>query len=294
MTSASVKWAAYSGAAGFTTVGLVSLLLIGPRGPLHEKLVPALQSTPPAVAALTTMRSVAGNTRSAVPAQHPATPVTVAARTAPAAGGHYEQLRSRLRWVQTRIGGDELLTPDLHSRVLLAKSAAERAGLDEVGLSFMDVYGIISAETSWVPRMGASKDGTPNLGIAQFEPATARLLGLRDPNDPVEAIHAAAVLMKEAAQWSADRLDGLKLGADDRAARLREGVSIYYNLSSKGRARWNGQNTRKLPRETQLHIQNARLGAEEAALHEARMRAATFRRQHDEAVITAGNAASGG
>lgn len=203
------------------------------------------------------------------------------------------QLRRQLRWVQTRIGGDELLTPDLHSRVLLAKSAAERAGLDEVGLGFMDVYGIISAETSWVPRMGASKDGTPNLGIAQFEPATARVLGVRNPHDPVEAIHAAAVLMKEAAQWSANRLDGLKLGAGERAAKLREGVSIYYNLSSKGRAKWNGRNTRKLPRETQLHIQNARLGAEEAALHEAHVRAAAFRGQHQEAVITAGTAPTG-
>ncbi|MHB1124970.1 MAG: lysozyme family protein [Ramlibacter sp.] len=290
MTSASVRWAAYSGAAGFTTVGLASLLLIGPKGPMHDQL--ALQSPPRAVVAATRAQSDAGHKRQAPAAQRPAT--AVAASTAPVANDHYEQLRSRLRWVQTRIGSDELLTPDLHSRVLLAKSAAERAGLDEVGLSFMDVYGIISAETSWVPRMGASKDGTPNLGIAQFEPATARLLGLRNPNDPVEAIHAAAVLMKEAAQWSADRLDGLKLGAGERAAKLREGVSIYYNLSSKGRARWNVHNTRQLPRETQLHILNARLGAEEAALHEAQMRAATFRRQHDDAVITAGNAASGG
>ena len=292
MTSASVKWAAYSGAAGFTTVGLASLLLIGPRGPLHGQV--ALQSPPHVVAAATSVPSDPGHKRLSPPARRPAQAVTVAASTAPAADHRYEQLRSRLRWVQTRIGSDELLTPDLHSRVLLAKSAAERAGLDEVGLSFMDVYGIISAETSWVPRMGASKDGTPNLGIAQFEPATARLLGLRNPNDPVEAIHAAAVLMKEAAQWSADRLDGLKLGAGERAAKLREGVSIYYNLSSKGRAKWNVHNTRQLPRETQLHILNARLGAEEAALHEAQMRAATFRRQHGDAVITAGNAASGG
>lgn len=293
MTSASVKWAAYSGAAGFTTVGLASLLLIGPKGPLQAP-VTLQQSQPHAAVAAASARPDAGHQRLDAPAQRPAQTVAVAASPAPAAAGHYEQLRSRLRWVQTRIGSDQLLTPDLHSRVLLAKSAAERAGLDEVGLSFMDVYGIISAETSWVPRMGASKDGTPNLGIAQFEPATARLLGLRNPNDPVEAIHAAAVLMKEAAQWSADRLDGLKLGAGERAAKLREGVSIYYNLSSKGRAKWNVHNTRQLPRETQLHILNARLGAEEAALHEAQMRAATFRRQHGDAVITAGNAASGG
>lgn len=289
MTSASAKWAAYSGAAGFTTVGLASLLLMGPKGPMHDPV--ALQAQPRAAA--TSAHADAGHQRLAPAARRPAKPVAVAAKHVPAADDHYPQLRSRLRWVQTRIGTDQLLTPDLHSRVLLAKSAAERAGLDEVGLSFMDVYGIISAETSWVPRMGASKDGTPNLGIAQFEPATARLLGLRDPNDPVEAIHAAAVLMKEAAQWSADRVDGLKLGADERAAKLREGVSIYYNLSSKGRAKWNVHNTRKLPRETQLHILNARLGAEEAALHEAQMRAASFRRNEGDAVITAGDVSSG-
>jgi hypothetical protein len=83
------------------------------------------------------------------------------------------------------MGSAQLLTPDLQSRMLLAKSAAERARLHEVGLGFPDVYGIINAETSWVPRLGASKNGTPNLGIAQFEPATARALGMRNPNDPV-------------------------------------------------------------------------------------------------------------
>lgn len=202
--------------------------------------------------------------------------------------GHYDRLRSRLRWVRTRIGADHLITPDLHSRVLLAKSAAQRAGLHEVGLSFMDVYGIINAETSWVPRTGASKDGTPNLGIAQFEPATAKALGLRNPDDPVEAVHVAAVHMKEAAEWSAERLEGLKLGAEERAEKLREGVSIYYNLSSRGRAAWNGRNTRKLPRETRLHIRNARAGAREAAFLEAQLPAAKSEPEEGEAILTAG------
>jgi hypothetical protein len=177
---------------------------------------------------------------------------------------------------------------------LLAKSAATRAHLDEVGLSFMDVYGIINAETSWVPRLGASKDGTPNIGIAQFEPATARALGLEDPNDPVEAVHAAALHMKEAALWSESRLHGLKLSAAQRAEKLREGVSIYYNLSSRGRAAWNGRNTDTLPRETQLHIINARIGAQQAALVEAQLRANDFRQHHAEAVLTAGDVATGG
>ena len=191
-----------------------------------------------------------------------------------AEASYYDQLRSRINWVQTRIGNDKLQTPDLNSRMLLAKSAAQRARLADVGLSFRDVYGIINAETSWVPRMGASKDGTPNLGIAQFEPATAKALGMTNPNDPVEAIHAAALHMKEAAVWSADRIEGLKLSAADRAEKLREGVSIYYNLSTKGRNAWNGRNTAKLPRETQRHIENARIGAQEAAWVEARLTAA--------------------
>jgi hypothetical protein len=214
-----------------------------------------------------------------VPAQvdvQPAVPVAAAPLPARQEDGYYAQLRSKIRWVETRIGDDKLVTPDASSRVLLAKSAAERAGLQDVGLSFKDVYGIINAETSWIPRMGASKDGTPNLGLAQFEPATAKALGLRNPNDPVEAIHVAAMHMKEAAEWSASRIAGLKLGAVERAEKLREGVSIFYNLSTKGRNRWNGKNTAKLPIETQLHIRNARTGARFAAELEAKQPPAAF------------------
>jgi hypothetical protein len=178
---------------------------------------------------------------------------------------YYEQLRTKLRWLPVRYDGNVLQTPDAQSRLLLVQSAAERAGLDQVGLSYRDVYGIINAETSWIPREGASKDGTPNLGIAQFEPATARAVGLSDPSDPVQAVHAAAMHLKDAAQWSAKRIANLKLTPEERAAKLREGVSIYYNLSSKGRSTWNGLNTAKLPIETQRHIANARLGAREAA-----------------------------
>lgn len=186
--------------------------------------------------------------------------------------GYYNTLRSRLRWVDVKFGGDKLRTPDPVSRIILAQSAAQRAGLHEVGLNFRDVYGIINAETSWVPRMGASKNGTPNLGIAQFEPATARALGLRNPHDPVEAIHVAALHLKQAAVWSARRLQGLELPPQVHAAKLREGVSIYYNLSVKGRNKWNGLNTAKLPIETRRHISNAARGAQEAATIEAELR----------------------
>jgi hypothetical protein len=184
----------------------------------------------------------------------------------------YAQLRVQVRWVATRVGHDVLLAPDYASRMLLAKSAAQRANLAEVGLSFRDVYGIVNAETSWAPRPGASRDGTPNLGIAQFEPATARALGVRNPEDAVEAVHAVAMHMKEAALWSRERLRGLKLSPKQREQKLREGVSVYYNLSSRARNGWNGMNTDELPIQTQRHIVNAKLGAQEATFLEARLR----------------------
>jgi hypothetical protein len=185
---------------------------------------------------------------------------------------YYEQLRQKLTWLPVRYAGNVLKTPDPQSRLLLVRSAANRAGLDEVGLSYRDVYGIINAETSWIPRLGASKDGTPNLGIAQFEPATAKAIGLTDPTDPVQAVHAAAMHLKDAAVWSARRIADLNLTPEQRAIKLREGVSIYYNLSSKGRNGWNGRNTAKLPVETRRHIANARLGAQQAADLEDQLR----------------------
>jgi hypothetical protein len=185
---------------------------------------------------------------------------------------YYEQLRQKLTWLPVRYAGNVLKTPDPQSRLLLVRSAAKRAGLEEVGLSYRDVYGIINAETSWIPRLGASKDGTPNLGIAQFEPATAKAIGLTDPTDPVQAVHAAAMHLKDAAVWSAKRIADLDLTPDQRAIKLREGVSIYYNLSSKGRSEWNGKNTETLPVETRRHIANARLGALQAAELEAQLR----------------------
>ena len=287
MTSA--RWPAYSAVAGFTTVGLACLLALSMKNPVHFAGTAAPTVTAPVETAVLQSQPGSEAAREASGLTEPAVPPARVAAAAPVAdNGHYEQLRARLRWVQTRMGGAMLLTPDPRSRVLLAKSAARRAGLSEVGLSFMDVYGLINAETSWVPRTGSSKDGTPNLGIAQFEPATAKALGLRDPHDAVEAVHVAAVHMKQAAIWSAERLEGLQLDAAERAERLREGVSIYYNLSTRGRAAWNGRNTQRLPRETQRHIRNARAGAQEAALVEAQLQATPFRPERGEAVLTAG------
>ena len=184
----------------------------------------------------------------------------------------FDSLRKRLHWVPAKVGRETLMAPDYESRMLLSKAAAQQAELSEVGLSFKDVYAIINAETSWVPRTGASRDGTPNLGLAQFEPATAKALGLSNPEDPVAAVHAAALYIKEAALWSRDRIRPLKLSKSARAEKLREGVSIYYNLSTRGRNQWNGMNTHELPVETQRHIVNARLGAQEAEMLDAQLK----------------------
>jgi hypothetical protein len=64
-------------------------------------------------------------------------------------------------------------------------------------------------------------------------------------------------------------------------------VSIYYNLSSRGRAAWNGRNTKKLPRETQLHIQNARAGAQQADLLNAQLRADEYGRGQERSMAHA-------
>lgn len=248
--------------------GLITVVLTGSMGSLPAPTSDTLAQ-----------RMQQGKVAEALPLK--AAPLALAAAPAAAAvspfkfkaDSYYEQLSGKLRWLPVRFGDDVLSTPDAASRLLLAQSAARRAGLEQVGLSYRDVYGIINAETSWIPRMGASKDGTPNLGIAQFEPATAKAVGLTDPHDPVQAVHAAAMHLKEAAIWSSRRIANLKLTPEQHAVKLREGVSIYYNLSSKGRAAWNGRNTAKLPVETRRHIANARVGAREAAELEAQLRA---------------------
>ena len=208
-----------------------------------------------AVAAVTTAAPAA------VPAVSLATPVAKAA----VRFASDEALRAQMKWVPVRYAGEKTRTLDEASRLLLAQAAAEKAGLEDVGLTFEDVYGVIQAETSWIARDGKGRNGVTSLGLAQFEPRTARGLGLKNPHDPVQAVYAAAVNMKHGAEWAEDRISHLKLTPEQRAEKIREGVSIYYNLSVKGRNKWDGVNTARLPVETQRHIRNVREGAERAS-----------------------------
>jgi hypothetical protein len=287
------RWAIYFAVTGFLTVALGCLAGVWAMGmhvPLARARIPSVQGQ---AALPATPRQPAPQTapqRDAIasPMQaEPPAPVDAAA----ADQAYYARLRSQIHWVPTRLRRDVFMAPDFASRVLLAKSAAQRAGLGEVGLGFKDVYGVITAETSWVPRAGLGRDGAVSYGVAQFERATARAIGLRDPNDIVEAVHAAARHMKEGAEWSRARIAGLRLDDREHAQRLREGVSIYYNLSSRGRAAWNGRNTDALPMPTRQHIQNARVGALEAAFLEVQMRAMQYGAQRSVAVVGGGDTA---
>ena len=70
-----------------------------------------------------------------------AAPVLPDADERPVIDAYYRQLRAQIRWVPARIGREMLFTVDPASRLLLAKSAAQRARLHELGLGFEDVYG---------------------------------------------------------------------------------------------------------------------------------------------------------
>lgn len=227
-----------------------------------EKTTSAAAAVAKTTAAATTSAAAAV---AAVAAKSPAVPPAIRAATALASVGSEKELRARIKWVPVRWGGEKTKTLDEASRLLLAQAAAEHAGLHEVGLSFQDVYGVIDAETSWVPRSGMGRNGVTSAGLAQFEPRTARGYGLKNPNDPVQAVYAAARYMKDGAAWAADRIEHLPLTPEQRADKIREGVSVYYNLSIKGRNKWDGLNTAKLPFETQRHIRNVRAGAEKAS-----------------------------
>lgn len=215
-------------------------------------------------AATTSAAAAVAAVAKAHPATAPAVRLATPAAEAAVQFASDEALRASIKWVPVRYGGDVMKTLDEPSRLLLAQAAAEKARLHEVGLTFEDVYGLIDAETSWIPRNGMGKNGVVSIGLAQFEPRTARGLGLKNPNDPVQAVLAAAVNMKHGAQWAEDKIAHLKLTPEQRADKIREGVSIYYNLSVKGRNKWDGTNTGKLPVETRRHIQNTRDGAAEA------------------------------
>lgn len=224
----------------------------------------AVNAAAPAAAEVAEKVGAAAVAAAASPAAAPALQLATPAANVAVKFTSPKEVRAQIKFETVRYAGKKIRTPDEESRILLTQAAAHRAGLHKVGLSYADVYGVIDAETSWIPRTGLGKNGVRSYGLAQFEPGTAKGLGLKDPNDPVQAVYAAAVNMKHGARWAANRIENLDLTPEQYAQKLREGVSIYYNLSVKGRNKWDGLNTAKLPIETRRHILNVRQGAREA------------------------------
>ena len=267
----------------FPVWAIASVAVIGAAAALSSQVSSSLASgsasaaTDAVSAAAAPMAGAVARTvtaAAAVAAVSPGTPpaIRLAAPVAKAAVkfATEETLRAQLKFESVKYAGKRIETLDEESRILLVQAAAERAGLQKVGLSFHDVYGVIEAETSWIPRTGLGKNGVTSHGLAQFEPRTAKGLGLRNPNDPVQAVYAAAINIKHGAKWAEEKIAHLQLTPEQRAEKIREGVSIYYNLSVKGRNKWDGLNTAQLPIETQRHIRNVRAGSNEAvALAEA-------------------------
>lgn len=170
------------------------------------------------------------------------------------------EVRQKLNTVPISYRGRTVMVLDVPSRILLTQEAAKAADLASAGLNWKDLYGVIHAETAWIPRDGMGRNGVVSSGLAQMEPATAKGLGIEDPNDDVDAIFGAARLMHQAATWSHKRISRLSLPKSVEDERLREGVSIFYNTSSAQRRRWTGMNTDQMPTDTIHHISNTRMG----------------------------------
>jgi len=248
-----------------TALAIVAVAASGAAVSLTSQASASPAAVPVAKVTVAKTRTAAEAVAALKPAKPPVITLAAPAAAQTAVTPSEKSLRAQMKYETVKWDGKPVATLDEASRVLLVKAAAEKVGLEDVGLSFHDIYGIIEAETSWIPRTGSSKNGTPNLGLAQFEPYTARAYGVQDPGDPIQAVFGAAKYIKEGAQWAHRKLAGLKLSPEQHALKVREGVSVYYNLSIKGRNKWDGTNAAQLPVETQRHISNARAGAAEAA-----------------------------
>lgn len=196
------------------------------------------------------------------PTSFPYNPVAQAATSTPEDKGLYDledhYLSSKLKFVEVNLNGQKVLTPDLASRLLLVKAAYTKEGLSKVGLKWSDLYGIIHAETSWYARKGMGANNVPSYGLAQFEPGTAKDMGLNDPGDPVQAVRAAARLMKMAASTAVEKFKINDFRSGDSHATIMRWVSMQYNMGKRG-AMTRGH--KPLPAATVIHIKNVAEGA---------------------------------
>ena len=181
----------------------------------------------------------------------------------------FQQLREKLQYVEVVDKKNKniqhsVLTPS--SQFALVKAVYDELGLKKHGIAQKDLYAVISAETAWQPRNGMGANRVVSSGLAQFEPATAKSVGIKDPHDPIQAVWGAGVLLREAADWSKSRVDrsihrhGLHMTKSQQEAAVKDGYSIYYNTSAQLREKWEVKNTSEFPAATRHHISNSRYG----------------------------------
>ena len=147
------------------------------------------------------------------------------------------------------INGKTFEAIETKMRILLCKQVAEKTGMAAHGIGWADLYGVIGAETSWIPDLEAmGNNGKASRGLAQLEDATSARIGVTDAYDPLQALTASANLLIEGADWSRRKKHP-----------IHTGMSVYYNTRKSTREKWDGQTLTMLPIETQRHINNVAL-----------------------------------
>lgn len=137
--------------------------------------------------------------------------------------------------------------------VALSRQAALQASrLEGIAIDPVKVGAVMIAESSLVSRVGWSANGkTPSFGLAQLEENTARALGVKDLNDPLESAQAAARLVAE----------GLRFARANAQVDPRIAMSLNYNTSTLLRRTLIAQHgaglqVEHLPQATQNHVKN--------------------------------------
>lgn len=141
--------------------------------------------------------------------------------------------------------------------VRLAREAASTLRQQGGGsVSPARIGAVLLAESAMVARTGLSANGkTPSFGLAQLEAATARSLGIADPEDPRQAALGAAKLLSE----------GQRFARANQHVDPAIALSLNYNTSSALRRQLIERHGASLsmadlPKPTQHHVQNMQFG----------------------------------
>lgn len=175
-----------------------------------------------------------------------------------------------IRMIPVRFKGKQIHSVHPEDRIAIVKRASERESLDRMigDEAWKLVYGMIQAESNWIPRDGLGRNNRISVGVAQMELPTAESLGI-DPHNPHEAAQGVAKLVKEAVETYKTRLRKGMVISDERGRKLEHRkalavyISVHYNTSSKFRSEWDGRIS-SLHQPTRVHIKNVTYGIGEA------------------------------